>query len=214
MTERVLADYLAAILAGDRRTAVEVVDAARRDGLDLRTLYLEVFQPALREVGRLWQQNVISVADEHLATAITQSAMSRLYGELFAAHSGPRPLLVAACADTERHEVGLRMVCDLMEIEGWDTMFLGASVPVESLVEMVKDRRPQVLALSATIAPHLPRVRETIRAVREATGGDAPVIAVGGRPFVGDPELAKRLGADLTATDAAEAVNRLQEFFA
>ncbi|HEU0013241.1 MAG TPA: B12-binding domain-containing protein, partial [Longimicrobium sp.] len=143
--------YLAAIVAGDRRAAFAAVDAARGDGLDLRALYLDVFQPAMREIGRLWQQNRITVADEHLATAITQAAMARLYDEMFTA-LGTRdaPLLVAACAETERHEMGLRMLCDLLELDGWDTVFLGASVPTEDLVRMVAERRPRVVALSAS----------------------------------------------------------------
>jgi methanogenic corrinoid protein MtbC1 len=203
--------YLAAVLEGSRRTAFGVVDEAFHAGIGLRELYLEVFQPTMREVGRLWQENRITVADEHLATAITQAAMARLYDELFRGGAAAGPLLIAACADTERHEMGLRMICDVLEMEGWDTVFLGATVPIEDLVAMVRERRPHVVALSASIAPHLPRVRETIRAVREAMPGAAPLIAVGGRAFADDPGLAERLGADLTAMDAVEAARLLKE---
>ncbi|HEX8243397.1 MAG TPA: cobalamin-dependent protein, partial [Longimicrobium sp.] len=185
-----------------------------QDGMGIRPLYLEVFQPVMREIGRLWQENQITVADEHLATAITQSAMARLYDRLFAGAGDQGPLLVAACADSERHEVGLRMVCDLLEMEGWDTVFLGPTVPLDDLVRMVRERRPQVVALSAAIAPNVPRVAQAIRAIREALPGGAPLIAVGGRAFSEDPELATRLGADLTAGDAAEAAERLKQRFA
>ena len=203
--------YLAAVLEGSRRTAFGVVDEAFNDGVGLRDLYLGVFQPAMRDIGRLWQENRITVADEHLATAITQAAMARLYDELFRDGGGPGPLLIAACADTERHELGLRMICDVLEMEGWDTVFLGATVPIEDLVAMVRERRPDVVALSASIAPHLPRVRETIRAIRDAVPDAVPLIAVGGRAFADDPGLAERLGADLTATDAVEAARLLKE---
>ena len=208
------AAYLDAIVAGNRRRAFAVVDAALAAGMDLRALYLELFQPALREIGRLWQQNRLTVADEHLATAITQSAMARLYDRLFAGAGDEGPLLVAACADSERHEVGLRMVCDLLEMEGWDTVFLGPTVPLADLVRMVRERRPQVVALSAAIGPNVPRVAQAIVAIRQAVPGQAPLIAVGGRAFVEDPELAARLGADLTARDAAEAAERLKQRFA
>jgi methanogenic corrinoid protein MtbC1 len=203
--------YLAAVLEGSRRTAFGVVDEAFRDGLGLRELYLEVFSPTMREVGRLWQENVITVADEHLATAITQAAMARLYDELFRGDTARGPLLIAACADQERHEMGLRMICDVLEMDGWDTVFLGATVPIEDLLAMVRERKPDVVALSASIAPHVPRVRETIRAIREAMPGAAPLIAVGGRAFADDPGLAERLGADLTASDAVQAAALLKE---
>ena len=190
--------YLAAIRAGDRRRAFQVVDEARTAGLALDAIYMEVLQPALREIGRLWQENAITVADEHLATAITQAAMARAYEQAVTWGDDAGPTLVAACADTERHEVGLRMLCDLLECEGWSTSYLGATVPVEALAAMVRERRPD-----------LPRLRAMVQAVREATA-PAPLVLVGGRPFLADPALAARLGADLTAPDAAAAVALLR----
>ena len=212
--EEVRERYLAAVLAGSRRQAMDVVDQAVQAGIGIRPLYLEVFQPVMREIGRLWQENRITVADEHLATAITQAAMSRLYDQLFAAGAPPGRLLVAACADQERHELGLRMICDVLEMEGWDTVFLGASVPVEDLVRMVVDRRPQVVALSASITPHVARVREAVAAIRAALPEHGPMIVVGGRAFDHDSALAERLGADLTARDAVEVAEQLKEKFA
>ena len=212
--EEIRRRYLAAVLAGHRREAFALVEEAVDEGLGIGPLYLDVFQPVLREIGRLWQENRITVADEHLATAITQAAMARVYDRLFLQQRAAGPLLVAACADQERHELGLRMLCDVLEMEGWDTVFLGASVPVEDLVSMVVERRPAVVALSAAIAPHLPRVREAIGAIRRAVPEGGPVIAVGGRAFADDPGLGERLGADLTARDAIEAATRLKERFA
>jgi methanogenic corrinoid protein MtbC1 len=202
-------DYLAAIRSGDRREAFSVIDAAREADMELGALYVEVFQPAMREIGRLWQENEITVADEHLATAITQAAMARAFEQVFAWGPERGRSLIAACADLERHEVGLRMICDLLELRGWDTTYLGATVPVESLVAMVQRKRPDVVALSAAIAPHLPRLRMMIGEIRELIP-DPPLILVGGRPFLEDPTLATRLGADLTAPDALQAVELLE----
>ena len=130
---------------------------------------------------------------------ITEAAMARLYDRLFAAAGGHGRLLLAACADVERHEVGLRMLCDVLELDGWDTVFLGSSIPIGDLVAMVKERKPDVVALSASIAPHLARVRAAVDALREALGDRTPLIAVGGRAFHDDPGLAARIGADFTA---------------
>ena len=139
--------------------------------------------------------------------------MERLFDAALSTAGSPAPTLLAACADVERHEIGLRMVCDLLELEGWNTTYLGASVPMESLIEMVRRRQPDVVALSASLAPHLPRLRAMVEAVREGAGADPPVILVGGRPFLEHPDLAQRLGADLTARSAVEAVDLLRERF-
>jgi methanogenic corrinoid protein MtbC1 len=113
--------------------------------------------------------------------------------------------------DVERHEVGLRMLCDLLDLEGWHTTYLGATVPIESLVAMVRRLRPDVVALSAALSPHLPRLRAMVEAIRDALGDARPLIIVGGRPFLDDPSLGQRLGADLSAQNATEAVRLLGE---
>jgi methanogenic corrinoid protein MtbC1 len=203
--------YLAALRDGDRRQAFHVLDGALDAGTELSGLYLEVVQPAMREIGRLWQENKVTVAEEHLATAITEAAMNRLFERVFDWRDTRTPRLLAACAAEERHQLGLRMLCDLLEMEGWETTYLGASVPIESLVHLVQARTPDAVAISATIAPHLPRVRDAISAIRAAPLARQPLIVVGGRAFHGDPALAERIGADLTALDAADAVLALDE---
>ena len=106
------------------------------------------------------------------------------------------------------------MLCDLLELEGWDTTYLGGSVPTESLVALIEKQHPDVVALSATIAPHIPQVRDAIAAIRASTATPWPVIIVGGRALMPDPSLGLRTGADMTAGDAAEAVAALQNRFA
>ena len=204
--------YLDAVLAGDRRRALEVIVAARHDGADIVTLYVDVFQPALREIGNLWERNTVTVAEEHLATAITESIMARLYTDA-AMPSDSGYHLVAACAELERHAVGLRMLCDLMDLQGWTTTYIGASVPSASLARMICDKQPDVVALSATLAPHIPQLRNTIEAVRAAYEQPQPLILVGGRAFLHSPELAYAIGADLTASDAREAARLLKQRF-
>lgn len=208
---QVAAAFLGALLSGDRRAAFEAVDGAVRSGLTLRALYLEVFQPAMERIGQLWAENVITVADEHLATAITEASMARLYERLFRDVPPGRRTLLAACADEERHALGMRMVCDVLEMDGWDTSFLGASVPTPDLVQMVRTRRPDVIALSASTPQAVPRAQAVITALRTALGDATPLVLVGGRPFRSRPELAREIGADHTAMDAEAARRLLKE---
>ena len=202
-------DLLAALRAGDRRAAYRSIDRALDSGTELRDVYLRMVQPAMREIGRLWEDNVITVAEEHLATAIAQASMSRAFERVFVWRNDRTPRLLAACADEERHQLGLRMLCDMLEIDGWETIYIGASVPTDSLVDLIRKREPDAVAISATIGPSVARIRDAITAIRAADLPRQPVIAVGGRAFLGDPTLAMRIGADLTAADAEEAVREL-----
>jgi len=202
-------EFLDALKRGDRQSAFRVVDARLASGSPLRDIYLDIVQPSMRDIGQLWQDNALTIAQEHVATAIAEASMSRVFERTFVWRDNRTPKILAACAEDERHQIGLRMLCDLLELDGWDTVYVGASVPVESLVGLVEKSNPDAIALSATIAPHVPRVRAAITAIRAANLKRQPVIAVGGRAFLSDPSLARRVGADATATDAAEAVSLL-----
>src|SRR5215216_2047772 len=104
--EQVRDGYLGALLAADVTGARAVLDEAVASGLAVRRIYLDVLQPTLYEVGRLWSHARISIAQEHLATAATQSAMARLAERL---GDGPRRVrpgaAVVACVSDELHAV-------------------------------------------------------------------------------------------------------------
>ena len=72
-------NYLDALLDGERHAASRLVLEAAESGVDTKDIYLHVFQKTPYELGRLWQTNRISVAQEHFCTAATQMVMSQLY---------------------------------------------------------------------------------------------------------------------------------------
>ena len=74
------------------------------------------------------------------------------------------------------------MLCDFMDMEGWSTTFLGAAVPRGSLARLVCEKAPDVLALSASISPHLTAMRATISEVREAWASNSPLFWLLAKP--------------------------------
>ena len=116
---------------------------------------------------------------------------------------------VAASVEGELHELGIRMVSDFLEMEGWDTHYLGAGNPLPGLIESLAERKADALALSATMTLHVGRVEAVVRAVRERPEFDRLPVLVGGLPFNLDPELWRKVGADGTAPDASAAVGEV-----
>jgi len=94
------------------------VDAALDDGLDARDLCVELITPALYEVGRLWQTGQITIAQEHLASAIAQVEIARLAPRMRREPPVRRLAILAATAG-ELHTVGLSMLRELLEADGW-----------------------------------------------------------------------------------------------
>jgi methanogenic corrinoid protein MtbC1 len=202
---RLARSYLNALLHSTRRHAANIINDAANGGTDVREIYLRVFQPVLYEIGRLWQNNEISVAQEHYASATTQFVMSQLYPYIFNADRLGK-VLVAACVSGDLHEIGLRMVADYFEMSGWDTHYLGANVPVSDLPDLTIKQHADVLALSVTMIFDLSAIRDTIKAVRNREECKEMAILVGGNPFNIAPGLWRGVGADGYAPDAATAL--------
>jgi len=197
--------YLDALLAGERHRASRAILAAAEGGTPVRDLYLHVFQPVQREVGRLWQINAIGVAEEHYCSAATQLIMSQLYPLIFSQDKRGRTM-VATCVEGELHEIGIRMLADIFEMDGWNTYYLGANTPDAGVLQTLVERDADLLCISATLTPHLGKVEGLIAAVRSDAGCPAVKIMVGGYPFAVAPDLWRRLGADGCAPDAVTAV--------
>jgi methanogenic corrinoid protein MtbC1 len=201
--------YLYALLAADRSGAHRIVTEALKNGLSIRDLYTSVFQPAQYEVGRLWLLNKVSVAEEHFCTAATQAIMAELYPQIISSRRIGKTM-VAACIGSELHEIGVRMVADFFEMEGWDTYYLGAGVGYSQVVSAIQTHAPQLVALSATMTYHVPAVREIITAIRINLSNRVPPIMVGGLPFNNNTDLWSDVGADLWARNATDAVQMAQ----
>ena len=201
--------YLRALLDADLPAARRVLDDAVAAGLPVAALYLDVLQPTLYEIGRLWSRAEVSVAQEHLATAATEAAMARLAERLAAEPAAPRGLAIVACVSDELHAVGGRMVADFLQADGWEVVFLGALTPGDDIAALAARRGAKVVALSAALPDRVPRVAEVCAALKALD--PAPFVLVGGQAFAGDLERALRTGADAFAVDAADAVRALRE---
>jgi methanogenic corrinoid protein MtbC1 len=197
--------YFRALLRGDRHLASRLVLQAVEDGVPIRSIYRHVFQPAQHELGRLWQLNQISVAEEHYCTAATQLIMSQLYKYVFSSNRIGKTVVVV-CVSGDLHELGARMVADFFEMEGWDSYYTGAGTPLSGVVQAIAARRADLLAISATIPHHVRDVKDLIEMVRRRPEFAGLKIIVGGLPFARDPELWRTVGADGTGTDAESAV--------
>jgi MerR family transcriptional regulator, light-induced transcriptional regulator len=196
--------FLQAILAGHRTAAVNValLALAERPPVDV---YVLVIQEALYAVGRLWESNRITVAQEHMATAVAQFVVAQMFRSLPApaTHHGT---IVLTGVEGERHQLGAHMVADLLESEGWDVRFLGVDLPQAGVVQTVEELRPRILAISATMLFNVPKVTALVSAVRARLGGDAPHVLLGGSAFRSAGLLWQDVGANGCALDLRQAL--------
>jgi MerR family transcriptional regulator, light-induced transcriptional regulator len=206
-------EYLDMLLRSQREGAGRLILDQVSGGVDVRDIYLHVFQPAQVEIGRLWQMQRLSVAQEHYCTHATQQIMSQIHPHAMSAERSGRRLVATSVGD-ELHEVGIRMVADFFEMAGWDAYYLGANTPANSVLQTLQQQPADVLAISATITFHVDAVAELIARVRAAANGKSATILVGGYPFNLSPGLWRQVGADGWARDARGAVVEAERLLA
>ncbi len=205
--------YCSYLLAGDKESARALVLDRVEAGTPVESILLHVFEPVQRELGRLWQTAQINIAQEHFATDVTQTLMAQLAGR-FARPGNGHGTLVAACVENELHDVGLRLVSDLFQLNGWRTHFLGANTPKDAILRAVKAHRPDVVALSVTISYRTWHLADVIGELRRQPEAAHTHVLVGGYPFSVSPSLADWIGADATAGNAAEAFQTAERMLA
>ncbi|WP_168210529.1 cobalamin B12-binding domain-containing protein [Persicimonas caeni] len=195
-------EYIAAALAGDRRRAWQVVSDALDAGLSVASVYKDVLAWAQAEIGDCWADSEISVAQEHMASAVTQSVVARLYAYIESERS--RGCVLLGGVEGEEHVLPAQLAADLLELEGWNVAFLGTNIPSEDFLKAIEDERPDVVGLSLTMAPDLPTAVTLIRDIRKRFG-DLPIV-LGGRAAAELREVAEDL--DIEICDDLETFRR------
>jgi methanogenic corrinoid protein MtbC1 len=201
--------FLAALLARDSARARRSVEAALEDGVPIPDLYLEVLEPALREVGHRWAMGTLNVAEEHYATTVAQSILDGLSRRLKRAPKDGR-LAVVSGTPEELHALGVRIVADFLEADGWEVILLGPGAPAHDIAQLVESEQPDVVALSTATAGVVDGVVEVIGAL--AALRPRPCIVAGGQFWTAETSpTALEFGADLVLQDPRELVAALHQ---
>jgi methanogenic corrinoid protein MtbC1 len=203
--------YVNVQLRGDRRAALHFVDRLVHEGHSVADIQQHVIAAAQRQIGRMWEESRIGVAQEHMATAISQLALAQLYR-----YAQPLPTrgrkVVVACVEGELHEFPARLVADALDLAGYDTRFLGADVPTGSLLAVLEQESPNLLALSITMPFHGAALLRQVKSVRDHTGGLLP-IAVGGLACTQLREITAEIRPEILASSAREMVEEANRLF-
>jgi MerR family transcriptional regulator, light-induced transcriptional regulator len=168
-----------ALRAADGRGAEAIAREAMRNGLTVAGVHTRVVAPAMYWIGELWERNLITVAEEHLATAIAHRVIAAIYLSTGIVPPVSRETVVLAAPAGQHHGLGLRMAADVLETAGFAVIYLGTDVPADALAAAVAEHQPAVVGLSLTMQWGADAATQAMAAVT----GAAPdaVVIVGGQ---------------------------------
>lgn len=209
--EKEIEDYMNCLFRKDTRKAIGMIRGYIDQGIDLDDIYVEILSESMKRVGELWHTAEITVDTEHYCTSVTQMAMAQMYDLLFDGERKNKTIL-SVCPGMELHEMGARIVTDLFENHGWDSIFLGAAVPVDYILDSVRENRPDLVTLSVSMPQHLMDCEQAVREIRSQFPNIK--IAVGGKAFESTNDIWKKWPIDIYSKDARELLARANEICA
>src|SRR5208283_4570003 len=154
------------------RKAIGLLLKAAGEGQSVPDLYSRVPQPAQEELGRMWLLGEINVEEEHFATTTTRLVMAQLHAREVCRPSNGKTVVAAAVAGNQ-HDLGIQVVADLFEFDGWRAIQLGSNVPAEDLAQAVEFCVADLGALAVSLVTHWTALEGTIAASRSGQRGVA-----------------------------------------
>jgi 5-methyltetrahydrofolate--homocysteine methyltransferase len=203
MEERLRAVYNA-IFEGDQDAAQHAIQSALDSGFTAGKLLNEAMIPAMGEVGRLFEVGECFVPEMLIAARAMQSGLGILKPLLKDGEVKSAGLVVIGTVKGDLHDIGKNLVVIMLEGSGFEICDLGVDVSAEKFVQAVREKKPDIVGLSALLTTTMPNMKTIIDALQSAGLRSQVKIMVGGAPVT--EAFAESIGADGFAPDASRAV--------
>ena len=205
--------FLDKLIQGDHRELLKISKERVKDINDLRDFYLGLIQPVMYKIGIKWQRGDITVSEEHLATSVVGRLMAALYPVLITNEYNYDKRVIVTSSPNEFHELGGRMLSDLLESEGWDVSYLGANNPPEEVIKTMEKIDPFAICISVTMPFNISKATDLITEIKNNEKLKNKKILVGGIAFNRNKNAWKKTGADDFSDNAASAVELLESWY-
>jgi len=197
------------LIKGNRDGVSELVQQAVDEGVSVSDILNKGLVAGMDVVGAKFKNNEFYVPEVLIAARAMKAGMKIIRPLL--AESGAKPMatFVIGTCKGDLHDIGKNLVSMMMEGAGYEVIDLGIDVAPEKFVEVVKERSPDIIALSALLTTTMPAMKTTIDALEAAGVREQVKTMIGGAPVT--QNYADEIGADGYAPDAASAVDTVKK---
>ena len=172
------------------------LNAIENNEIDIPFLYEEVLKMLLYSIDECTTDDCIW--REHRKTSMVRTVIECMYPYVIKIKNETKSLnkkVLLICPEKEYHEIGLRMIDDFLQMNGYETVFIGTNTPKDQVLAAVLSMKPDYLAISVTDYYLLFEAQKIINLIKEKTGNVK--IIVGGNAFKGNYESIKSIGGDI-----------------
>jgi 5-methyltetrahydrofolate--homocysteine methyltransferase len=192
-----------AVLIGDAKETKQLVEAALENGTSAEDLLYQGLIPAMKEVGRLFEEGEYYVPEMLISARAMQSGMAILRPILIAQDIKPLGTVVIGTAEGDLHDIGKNLVSMMLEGAGFQVIDLGTNVTPQQFLESITQYKPNIVGISALLTTTMGSMQKTITYLVDKGVRDSIKIIVGGAPIT--QEFSDKIGANGFGPDASQA---------
>jgi len=196
-----------AIINGERDGVVALVEQALAEGMEPLQISSEGFLPGLEEVGRRFEKNIFFLPQVMQSADTMHAGFARLKEEMKGQQMESRGRILMATVEGDIHDIGKNIVCTLLENHGFEVFDIGKNVSAATILAKAKEYGVDAVGLSALMTTTMTEMDNVIKKLKAV--GIQAFTMIGGA--VVTQEYADKIGADLYARDAMEAVAKIKK---
>ncbi len=197
------------ILDADEEKALQIIDTALEEGIDILELVQEGFAAGNREVGDLFESGKLSLPELIFSTEVMKMVLEVVESLPGTSKENIKGKVLLATVDGDVHDIGKGMVASTMKSYGIEVIDIGREVPVDTIIEKAKEFNVDIIGTSALLTSTLKEQKKLEERLRELGIRDQFKTMVGGAPCT--LRWANRIGADVYSEDAVEAAKKALE---
>lgn len=197
------------ILDADEDKALQIIDTALSEGLDILELVQEGFAAGNREIGELFESGKLSLPELIFSTEVMKKVLEVVESLPGTSRENSAGKVLLATVDGDVHDIGKGMVASTMKSYGIEVIDIGREVPVDTIIEKAKEHDVDIIGTSALLTSTLKEQKKLEERLRELGLRDRFKTMVGGAPCT--LRWATRIGADVYSEDAIEAAKKALE---
>lgn len=167
------------LLNGDTEEARSIIKDISASGTSSLTIIEKIFIPILKLIGVKWERNEINIAEEHLVTGIIEKLFSYISESVNVKEKNNLTALFIS-PPGEDHIISLRMSTEYFRLKGWNTVFIGKSIPIMSLLEIIEKDKIDLIVLCAIIQDSINNASYLVEAIKSNLKDQTPKVLLGG----------------------------------
>ena len=182
----------------------ELIGKALTQGMNVKNLISNGLTKGMEIVGQKFESGEYFIPDMLASAEAVGAAMEILEPHLAKSGIEPKGKILVVTVKGDLHDIGKNIVSILLRGAGYAVKDLGNDIDTQTIVNAVREEKPQILGLSALLTSTMIHMGDTIEALKESGLRDKVKVIVGGAPV--SEEFAGSIGADGYGADGFQAI--------